>query len=125
MTITISPIRNNDDALATEERIAELMDAKPGTPDFYELDILSLMLDQYERQQHPLPALNPVAMIEFRMDQMGLSRADLARLAFDGQRSRVTEILSGKRKLNLNMVRRLSKVLKVEPKFLIAEYDLS
>lgn len=122
MQITISPIMSEDDAILAEQRIEELWDAKPGTPEYFELDVLSLLLSAYEKKKYPLPDLDPVEMIKYRMEQMNLSRADLARLAFNGYRSRVTEILEGKRKLNLQMVRTLSEVLKVDPKFLIKEY---
>ena len=120
--ITISPVLNDADADKALKRIEALWDAPPHSPEFYELDILSLLVAEYEKKKYPLPKVNPIEMIQYRMEQMNLSRADLARLAFNGHRSRVTDILEGKRKLNLAMVRTLSEVLRVDPQFLIKEY---
>lgn len=125
MELVISPILTDEDNERAIKRIDAIWDAEEGTPEYYELDILSLLVSEYEKKQYPLAEINPVEMIKFRMEQMGYSRADLARLAFNGQRSRVTEILEGKRKLNLAMVRKLSTVLRVDPAFLIEEYWLS
>ena len=122
MQLTISPIISDEDNERAIKRIEEIWDAAEGTPEYYELDILSLMVSDYEKKKYPLPDVNPVEMIKFRMEQMGYCQADLARLAFNGHRSRVSDILSGKRKLNLNMVRKLSEVLRVDPQFLIKEY---
>lgn len=122
MELIISPILTDEDNERAIKRIDAIWDAEEGTPEYYELDILSLLVSEYEKKQYPLAEINPVEMIKFRMEQMGYSRADLARLAFNGQRSRVTEILEGKRKLNLAMVRKLSTVLRVDPAFLIEEY---
>lgn len=122
MEIVISPILNNDDLEKAAERIEVIWDAETGTPEYHELEILTLLVSEYERKQHPLTETNPVEMIKYRMEQMNLSRADLARLAFNGHRGRVTDILEGKRKLNLTMIRKLSEVLNVDPAFLIPEY---
>ncbi|MDW3650988.1 MAG: hypothetical protein R8P61_28180 [Bacteroidia bacterium] len=122
MEIVIHPILTDADVDKASKRIEEIWDAEEGTPEYYELDILTLLVSEYERKQYPLTEANPIEMITYRMEQMGLSRADLAKLAFNGHRGRVTDILDGKRKLNLSMVRTLSEVLKVDPKFLIKEY---
>ncbi|MEL7533896.1 MAG: helix-turn-helix domain-containing protein [Bacteroidota bacterium] len=120
--ITITPILSDTDVQQALKRIEVLWEAEPGSPESYELDILSLLVSEYERKKYPLPDVNPVEMIKYRMEQMGLSRAELARLAFNGHRSRVTDILEGKRKLTLAMIRSLSETLQVDPKFLIKEY---
>jgi len=122
MELVISPILTDEDNERAIKRIEKLWDAEEGTPEYYELDILSLLVSEYEKKRYPLPEVNPIEMIKFRMEQMGYTRAELARLAFNGHRSRVTDILEGRRKLNLAMVRKLSEVLKVDPKFLIEEY---
>lgn len=122
MEVLISPILTDQDNENALKRIEEIWDAKEGTAEYYELDILSLLVSEYEKKRYPLPQVNPIEMIKFRMEQMGYTRAELARLAFNGHRSRVTDILEGRRKLNLQMVRKLSDVLRVDPKFLIEEY---
>lgn len=122
MEIVITPIRNDDDLERAARRIEEIWDAQEGSPEYYELDILSLLVSEYERKQYPLEESNPIEMIKYRMEQMGISRTELARLVFNGHRGRVTEILQEKRKLNLTMIRKLSEVLKVDPRHLITEY---
>lgn len=122
MDITIRPITSRQDLLRAETRIEEIWEAQPDTPEYYELEILSLLVAEYERKLHPLEELNPIETIKFRMEQMGINQAQLAKLAFNGHRGRVTDILNHKRKLNLSMVRKLTTVLRVDPKFLIKEY---
>ncbi len=122
MEIVISPILTDADNENALKRIEEIWNAEEGTAEYHELDILSFLVSEYEKKRYPISETNPVEMIKFRMEQMGYSRADLARLAFNGHRSRVTEILEGKRKLNLRMIRKLSEVLRVDASFLIVEY---
>lgn len=122
MEITITPILSDADAAKAEARIEELWEAEPGTPESHELDILSLLLAEYEKKDFPVGDINPIEMIKYRMEQMGISQSELAALAFNGHRGRVSEVLQGKRKLNLSMIRTLSEVLRVSPEFLIKEY---
>ncbi|MEL6672595.1 MAG: hypothetical protein AAFR61_10405 [Bacteroidota bacterium] len=122
MEICVSPILTEADLIQAEKKVETLWEAEEGTREYYELEILTFLMASYERQKHPLLETNPIEMIKYRMEQMGLNNAELARLAFNGHRGRVGEILSGKRKLNLAMVRKLSDVLKIDPKFLITPY---
>jgi HTH-type transcriptional regulator/antitoxin HigA len=77
-------------------------DVAPGTALGDELEILSLLVHAYETVRYPLPKPHPIEAIRFRLDQMGLSEADLSRIL--GSRSRKSEILSGQRKLSLPMI---------------------
>jgi HTH-type transcriptional regulator / antitoxin HigA len=81
------------------------MSAKPGTPEGDELDVLATLVDAWEATNHPIDAPDPVAAIEFRMEQQGLSRSDLEPMI--GSRARVSEVLNGKRKLTIEMIRRV------------------
>ena len=114
----IHPIRSEEDHQAAVARIAELMHAAPGTPDGDELDILATLVDAYERQQHPIDALDPVTAIQFRMDQLGLTRKDLEPMI--GTRTQVSEVLARKRALTLAMVRRVRSGLGISADLLIA-----
>jgi HTH-type transcriptional regulator / antitoxin HigA len=108
--IEIHPIRTEADHEAAIGRIAELMGAKPGTAEGEELDILATLVDAYEaRHHHPIDAPDPITAIQFRMDQQGLSRKDLEPVI--GTRARVSEILTGQRKLTIDMIRRLRSAL--------------
>ena len=75
--VTISPIRNEDDYETALTRLAEIFQAEPGTPEGDERDILSDLVEHYEDRCHPIAPPDPIAAIEFRMDQAGLTRRDL------------------------------------------------
>lgn len=104
-----------------EEAFAEiqrLWEAKPGTPDEGKLELLAMLVHNYERSLEPLPALDPVEAIKFRMEQQGLSRKDL--LPIFGTTARVSEILGGKRGLTLDMIRKLHDTFDIPLESLIA-----
>ena len=100
------------------ERIDELFDAKPNTKEFDELELLAMLVDAYEDKHYHIEAPTPIEAIKFRMEQQGLKRTDL--IPFLGTRSRVSEILSGKRKLTVNMMRNLYQNLGVPAESLLA-----
>ena len=103
-------------------RIYELMqlELEPGTALGDELEVMALLVKDYENQHYPMPKPHPIEAIRFRLDQMGLSEADLS--AILGSRSRKSEILSGQRKLSLDMIRKLNAALKIPAEVLIAAY---
>jgi HTH-type transcriptional regulator/antitoxin HigA len=105
MAAAIRPIRNEADYRAAVARIEALMDARPGSGDADELDVLATLVDRYEAQRYPIEAPTPVDALLFRMEQAGLSRRDLEPMI--GTRARVSEVLSGKRTLTLAMIRAL------------------
>lgn len=90
------------------ERLDQLMMLNPasGTAEADELEILAVLLEDYEKQHHPIAAPSPVEAILFRMEQAGLTQRDL--VPFFGSRSKVSEVLSGKRPLTLSTIRALS-----------------
>lgn len=97
-----------DAALA---RIEKLMDAKPNTAHGDELELLSLLIHNYEEKAFPIDRPDPIAAIRFRMEQQGLEPKDL--IPFLGSRSRVSEVLSGRRNLSLKMIRALVSGLRI------------
>src|ERR1035437_756988 len=101
----IKPIHNERDYDRALKRIEELWGAKRGTPVGDEFEVLLALVEVWEREHYPIPPPTPIQAIEFQLDQRGLARSDLAK--FLGSRSRVTEILSGKRKLTVRMMKRL------------------
>ena len=96
-----------------------LMDAEPGTPEEEELDLFSMLVEQYEREHYPIDPPDPVDAILFRMDQMGLTRSDLA--TYIGSQSKVSEVLNRKRPLSLAMIRNLHKGLGIPADTLLQE----
>lgn len=118
----LKPIKTEteyDDALA---RVYELMQTniKEGSVDSDELEILSLLVKEYELIHYPVAYPNPLDAIKFRMEQMNLSESELSSIL--GNRSRKSEILSGKRKLSLSMIRKLTEILKIPAEVLIQAY---
>lgn len=116
---TARPIRNERDHGAALAEIEKLWDARPGTPEHGRLDVPASLVDAWERQHHPIGPPDPVEAIRFRMEQRGLSRKDLEK--FIGGRGRVAEVLSGKRRLTLAMIRRLHTGLGVPADVLIRQ----
>jgi HTH-type transcriptional regulator / antitoxin HigA len=101
-------------------RLEHIFEAKPGTIEGDELDLLSLLIDNYEKEHDPIDLPDPIEAIKFRMEQLNYRPKDLAKVI--GFRSRVTEILNKKRKLSLDMIRRLNKDLHISTDVLIQEY---
>ena len=108
-----------EDAL---ERIYNLMqlDLVKGSPEGDELEVLSLLVHAYEEEHYPILPLNPLDAIKCQIEQMGLDESELNKIL--GFRSRKSEILSGKRKLSLAMIRKLHEALKIPAETLIAAY---
>jgi len=112
-------IRNEemyDEALAF---VSSLMDAKPGSKQEEELELWSLLIEQYEKEHHPIEDPDPIEAIRFRMDQLGLHRKDLE--PFIGQKSKVSEVLNRKRPLSLPMIRSLHSFLGIPAAVLVRE----
>jgi len=109
--MNIRPIktkRNHVDAL---KRIDELWTAKPNTPEGDELEVLSTLIEAYENLHHAIEAPDPIEEIKFRLDQMNITREELAKLL--GGKNRVSEVLNGKRKLSFTMMKNLHKHLNI------------
>lgn len=119
----IRPIRTEQDHRAAVARIEELMSAAPDSPEGDELDVLATLVDAYETKHHVIDAPDPIAAIQFRMEQQHLSRKDLE--PFIGSRARVSEVLTGKRSLTLEMVRRVKSGLGISADLLIAPAPVS
>ena len=109
--MNIAPIKTTRDYDRALHRIEQLMDAKPSTKSGNELDVLTTLVEAYEARHHAIYPPNPVEAIKFRMDQLGMTRKDLE--AVLGGRGRVSEILTKKRGLSLEMIRRLHRELQI------------
>ena len=115
----IKPIRSERDYQAALARISELMDTEPDSPEGDELDVLVDLVELYESKHVPMGYPDPIAAIEFRMDQAGLRPRDL--VAFIGSRARVSEVLSGKRAITMPMARALHEHLGIPADVLLQE----
>ena len=113
----IYPIRTEADHDLAVARIAELIGARPDTAEGEELDILATLVDAWESKHHPVDAPDPIAAIQFRMEQQGLTRKDLEPLL--GSRARVSEVMTGRRSLTLAMIRRVRTRLGISADVLV------
>ena len=102
--MNIASIKTTRDHDRVLRRIEQLMDAKPGTKNGDELDVLTTLVEAYEAKHHAICPPDPVEAIKFRMDQLGMTRKDLETML--GGRGRVSEILTKKRSLSLEMIHR-------------------
>jgi HTH-type transcriptional regulator / antitoxin HigA len=120
----LRPIKSDKQYEEYLERAYELMqmDLKPDSKNSDELEVLSILIENYETGNFPIDPPNPIDAIFFRLDQMNLDKSDLNKIL--GSRSRTSEILSGKRKLSLAMIRKLNAKLKIPAEILIRDYEL-
>ncbi|MGQ1890923.1 helix-turn-helix domain-containing protein [Thermophagus sp. OGC60D27] len=118
----LKPIKTESDYIAALKRLEDLFDAKPGTPESDELEILGLLVDEYEKKHYPIEAPDPVEAIKIRMEEMHLRQVDL--VPEIGGKSRVSEILNRKRRLTVEMIRKLSTRLNLPADLLVRDYQL-
>jgi HTH-type transcriptional regulator/antitoxin HigA len=118
----LKPIKNNEqyENALTRINLLTYNDVIPDSQESDELEVLSILIKEYENRIFPIKKTNPIEAIKFRLDQMNMSEAELSEIL--GHRSRKSEILSGKRKLNLSMIRKLNEKLGIPADVLIQEY---
>ena len=116
----IKPIKTENDYNQALERLEFIFDAKMGSPEGDELEVLGILIDQYENDHFPIGMPDPIEAIKFRMEQMGYNQNDLANIV--GLKSRASEILNRKRKLSLEMIRQLHEQLNIPTDVLIQAY---
>lgn len=121
LLVMLKPIKTEEQYDISLERIFELMqkEIKPDSRESDELEILTILVKDYENEVYPMPKPNPIDAIKFRLEQMGLSESYLGRIIGS---SRKAEILNGRRKLNLNQIRKISKNLNISADVLVQEY---
>lgn len=115
-------IRSEKDYQKALAFVETLMEAKPGSSQEEDLELWSLLIEQYEKEHHPIEAPDPIEAIRFRMDQMGLRQKDL--IAYIGNKSKVSEVLNHKRQLSLPMIRSLHTELGISAATLVQEPSL-
>ncbi len=104
------------------KRFEEIDEAKKGSPDFKELSLLALLINQYEKKLWDLPEVDPVEMIKIRMEDFGYTASDLAKEY--GDKGTVSKVLNYKQALSLTMIRKFSKMLRIPADALTKEYKL-
>lgn len=113
----IKPIKTEKDYIEAIQRIEHLWGAKKNSPDGDEFDLLCTIVEAYEIKNFPILPPDPIDAIVFRMEQMNMTKSDMAK--FLGSQSRVSEILNRRRQLTLKMVKSLYKGLKIPADILL------
>jgi len=113
----IKPIRSEEDYQEALEKLEIVFDAEKGTLERDELEVLSILIDKYENDHFPIGMPDPIEAIKLRMEQMDMKPKDLAEVL--GFKSRVSEILNKKRKLSLEMIRKLNATLHIPTEVLV------
>lgn len=120
MNSHLKPIRTEEDYNKALEEVYHLMNAKSGTPEEDRLEVLSILIEIYEDKKYSINAPDPIEAIKFRMEEENLTVTDLGKII--GYKSRASEILKYKRKLTLNMIRKISEALKIPTEILVKAY---
>src|ERR1035437_4036957 len=120
--MNIQPIKTESDYRHGLERLEVIFDAATGTPESDEADVLALLIDEYEKRHYRIEAPDPIEAIKIRMEEMHLKQIDL--VPEIGGANRVSEVLNRKRKLTVDMIRKLTKRLNLSPGILIKDYQL-
>lgn len=117
MKVQVSPISNDADLEKALEEIRSLWGSPADTADGQRLDVLMDLVEAYERRHHPVPPPDPIDAIKFAMDQQGLKPSEVG--AMLGNTARIYDLLSGRRKLSLRMIRVLHSKLGIPLESLI------
>lgn len=118
----LKPIKNDAEYENAQAQVYVLMQngVKADSEESDELEVWSILIKAYENAHYPVPKPSPIEAIKFRLEQVNMSETELSQIL--GNRSRKLEILSGKRKLNLSMVRKLVLKLNIPAIVLIQAY---
>ena len=120
--MTLKLIKTENDYQTSLARLDELFDAKTGTIESDEADILALLIDEYENKYYPIEAPDPIEAIKIRMEELNIKQKDLVGII--GGKSRVSEILNKRKKLTVDMVRSLAEKLNLSAQILVRDYQL-
>jgi HTH-type transcriptional regulator / antitoxin HigA len=118
----LRPIRNEEEHETALAEIYSLWNAEPSRAEADQLDVLVLLVEDYEKQHFPINPPDPIDLILFVMEANGLKQKDM--LPYFGTRARASEILNRRRPLTLEMIRNLSGGLKIPADLLVKPYDL-
>jgi HTH-type transcriptional regulator/antitoxin HigA len=118
--MNIKPIKTKKDYEQAISRLELIFDSKKGTKNGDELEILGMLIDNYENEKFPIGFPDPIEAIKFRMEQLGYNQTDLAEIV--GLKSRASEILNRKRKLSIEMIRQIHERLNIPTEVLIQAY---
>lgn len=118
--MNIKVIKTEEEYTKALKRLENIFHAPIDSVEGDEADIISILVEKYENEHYPIEAPDPIEAIKFRMEQMDMTKKELAEII--GYKSRVSEIFSRKRKLTLKMIRNLHDKMKIPYESLITNY---
>jgi len=121
--MNIKPIKSDKDYRNALERLEMIFDAPVDTTEGDEAEILSLLIENYENVNYPIEAPDPIEAIKIRMEELNMRQKDLVGII--GGKSRVSEILNRKKRLTVDMIRDLERILQISASVLVNNYQLS
>jgi len=119
----LKPIKSEKDYRNGLERLEVIFDAQIDTEEGDEAEILSLLIENYENEHYPIESPDPIEAIKIRMEELNMRQKDLVGII--GRKSRVSEILNRKKKLTVDMIRELEKILQISASVLVINYQLA
>lgn len=119
----LKPIKSEKDYRNALQRLEIIFDAKVNTKESDEAEILSLIIENYENEHYPMEAPDPIEAIKVRMEELNIRQKDLVGII--GGKSRVSEIMNRKKRLTVNMIRELERILQISASVLINNYQLN
>lgn len=121
--MNVKPIKSDKDYRNALERLEVIFDAPIDTKEGDEAEILSLLIENYENEHYPIEAPDPIEAIKIRMEELNMRQKDLVGII--GGKSRVSEILNRKKKLTVDMIRDLERILQISASVLVNNYQLA
>lgn len=119
----LKPIKSEESYRKGLERLEVIFDAPIDTKEGDEAEILSLLIENYENEYYPIESPDPIEAIKIRMEELNMRQKDLVGII--GGKSRVSEILNRKKKLTVDMIRELEKILQISASVLVINYQLA
>lgn len=119
----LKPIKSDQDYRNALNRLEVIFDAPMESKEGDEAEILSLLIENYENEQYPILPPDPIEAIKIRMEELNMRQKDLVGVI--GGKSRVSEILNRKKKLTVDMIRELERILQISASVLVNNYELS
>jgi HTH-type transcriptional regulator/antitoxin HigA len=121
--MNVKPIKSDKDYRNALERLEVIFDASIDTKEGDEAEILSLVIENYENEHYPIEAPDPIEAIKIRMEELNMRQKDLVGII--GGKSRVSEVLNRKKRLTVDMIRELERILQISASVLVNNYKLA
>jgi HTH-type transcriptional regulator/antitoxin HigA len=121
--MNVKPIKSDKDYQNALERLEVIFDASIDTKEGDEAEILSLVIENYENEHYPIEAPDPIEAIKIRMEELNMRQKDLVGII--GGKSRVSEVLNRKKRLTVDMIRELERILQISASVLVNNYKLA